>query len=64
MPNNMAVAPMSSSMSGRCTPNPLPMNSKLLRRARGPGVRRTIQQRRLDGGFEVLSEMSGIFIRL
>ena len=31
MPNNIPVALMSSSMSGQCTPNPLPMNSKLLR---------------------------------
>jgi hypothetical protein len=29
MPNNMPVALMSSSMSGQCSPNPLPMNSLL-----------------------------------
>jgi hypothetical protein len=31
MPNNIPVALMSSSMSGQCTPNPLPMNSKFPR---------------------------------
>jgi hypothetical protein len=31
MPNNIPVALMSSSMSGQRTPNPLPMNSRLLR---------------------------------
>ena len=31
IPKSIPVALMSSSMSGQCTPNPLPMNSKLLR---------------------------------